>query len=720
MAAAKLTPVDYDPFNLPGQQSSSIVGAEEVPGLPKIVKPTKDTGELSQAGLDVANSLKSFGAYMSTNDPKAIQDIVLKNIKGSSGGEDENGPYVVIDNKPFYINKPGLSGADAVGFLGDMIKFLPVGKVASLLKGGLSRVIVAAGGSAAVSGGSEITSKIAGSEQPFDVVKVGLDTVFGAAGQKLGDVIQAFAEAKRPVMDAAGNYTQEFLSQVNKAGINLADYGEQGLNTIFQAYKTLGRAFAGQANKIVAGARQAEGDVFNIPLTKGQVTGDVRQIAKEEAMRQGGRGGYAQSKMLDFQAKQRQAIGGAVENQLGQKFAPNVGVFPGQQEAGGQLLEMLKRRAGEAKAAGKAAYEAVDQEGVRIAQKAFSGLEPKVRTALQESDVVMSETLTPKSMEMFKRVQSIFPQTGEATLTSQSLKAIEKVRRELNVMAKGARDADSVAAKQIINSFDDWLDDAVQTGLVSGDAANLDLLKQARSLWKNYKQTYQSVDTDAKRIITKIVDDDLSPTETMNLIFGSAKLGDKQASMRVVKQLKETLGANSPEFENLVSAGFTKLFKDTQGNMKPPATMVRELDELIMGKGAGVAKELFTEDQMKLLKDFRASVSKTVTPAEATNPSKTGYEIARLFEDLVQAMGIAGAVKGTVTGSPLATGASATLLGAKKVRPFFDVRSALSQVPGVSNLPQFNVNLGRIGQYNFTAPGGASLGVATGGLLSPE
>ena len=47
--------------------------------LPKV---DKSTPELSQAGLSFSNSLKAASAYLTTTDPKALQDIIVKDQTG--------------------------------------------------------------------------------------------------------------------------------------------------------------------------------------------------------------------------------------------------------------------------------------------------------------------------------------------------------------------------------------------------------------------------------------------------------------------------------------------------------------------------------------------------------------------------------------------------------------------------------------------------------------
>jgi hypothetical protein len=540
--------------------------------------PTKDTGELSQAGLNFVNSLKATGAYLTTSDPKALQDIVVNSIKGAVPGRDKDGnPYVVIEGKPFYLNKPGLSGADAAGFVGDLIKYAPVGSLASMFKSGVSRVLAAGGGSGAVSSVSEFFSQVAGSKQPFDVEKVGLDVVFGGAGQKVGDVLQSFVKGSRPVFDATGNYSNEFMSALKDAKIDINQFGDAGRKTLEQAYSQIGKGFAREAENIVSQASKAEADVFNIPLTRGQASGNVSQIAREEAMRQGGRGDIAQQRMLDFQRKQKEAIDQAIS----EKVFPSIsgkGMFTGQQEAGGTMLEMIKNAAEKGRSAASAEYDKLNLQDVRLSTKVFGDLFSRARSAIDEADIIASPELTPKTATIFEQIQTIIPETGKAEITDVSLKQIEKVRRQVSNLAKDAApgSTDAKAAREVIGAFDSWLDDAIQNGLAKGDPTQLETLKKARSLWSNYKSSFgaptgsaaKGPSADARRIVSKMVAGDLTPTESMNLLFGVSKLGDNQTATRVAKRLKEIFKGDSVEFEKLRSLAWYKTHKETSSLQK--------------------------------------------------------------------------------------------------------------------------------------------------------
>ena len=654
-----LTAVQGNPFEdqekkVPSQSTNVDLG------LPQLPVPTAQTPEITSAMVGPMESFKMFLGTLSTTDPRALQDIVLKSVEGSQGGEDAQGnPYVVIGGKPFYTNKTGLSPVDAIGFGGDLLAFLPVGKFASMAKNVATRLGIASLASGAISTGKEIGAQLLGSEQQIDTTKIALDAAFGGGGQLVGDALTTFIRNRKPVLNASGNISTQFADELKKAGININDFGSKGQEVLISAYKNLGSSFAKEAERVTGAARSAEAG--GIPLTTGQATGDVRQIAKEEAMRQGARGGIAQKIMQKFEEGQKAAVGQRA-TAIGEEIAPASTVAT-QTEAGGMLFETLRAKQKELKGAVSKAYNETDLRTLAIPTETTSTLTSKISDVIKEGDFILNKELTPAASNAYSSLVNIIPKIDKANVSQINLKSLESTRRTLGQYYKAAaNDADRNAVTMLTKQFDDWLDDTITKGLASGDLDQLNKLKDARALSRDYFSKFKidpkAADVDAQKVIDKIVSKDLTPVETMNYLFGAAKLGDNQTAVRTAKKFKEIFGEKSPEFDEFRRAAYLRLVQDTQGNIKPASKIVGEVDELILGRGSALANEIFTPEQVKSLRQFRSAISKTLTPAEATNPSKTGYEIARLGEDIFKGVGIMSALGGDV-----GTGAAITAAG---------------------------------------------------------
>lgn len=674
----KLVPVEGNPFEGAAPKAQPVTGTSI--GFEELPVPTKDTSDIGMAKISGMEGLKTFLGTMSTTDPRALQDIVLKNVEGARGGEDAEGnPYVVINGKPFYTNQKGFSSTDALGFVGDLVQFLPASKIASMFKGIAPRATAAGITSGGISTAKETSAQMLGSGQEFDTMKVGLDTAFGAGGQVVGDALVTYLRAKKPVLSATGEPSKMFVDELKKAGIDFDTFGEKGKQAIIESYGNLGSRFAQQAENVTSAASAA--DTGRIPLTLGQSTGDVRQIANEEAMRNAGRGSLAQKIMQRFDIGQKKAIeeeAGAVSSLI----APEARAAT-QTEAGGSIYEMLRGKQQQMKSGVSKAYDATDLRALNIPVSAVDEMPLRVQKVIQEQNLVLDPALTPSAAKAFDEVKNAVPKMEGVNVTDINLKSLENTRRKLNSFyGAAANDTDKTVINAIRNEFDNWLDDTITKGLASGDPDQLAKLKDARGMARDYFSKFKvdpkSADVDAQKIIEKITSKDLTPVETMNYLFGTSKIGENQVAVRVAKKFKDIFGENSDQFNEFRQAAYLRLVQDSQGNVKPASKIVKEVDELIMGKGSSLTKEIFTPEQVKSLRDFRVALSKTITPSEAMNPSKTGYEIARLGEDLLKGLGVM-----TMAGGDVATGAGLTATTGL-IKPLRGAASAYQATRGAS------------------------------------
>jgi len=708
MGTVSIKPVDYDPFGNVDVNPAAPVSSQGL-GLPEFPMPNKRTPEIVSAPLGFTESFMPFLGVMSTTDPKALQDIMVKNIPGSQPGIDQEGnPFLIVDNKPYYLNKPGLSGTDVVGFIGDLFKFFPAGKLAQLGLTTGGRAAIAGTATGAIGASSQLASQALGSTQPFNVAQVGLESAFGAGGQVVGDVLSAYLRNRRPIMDATGNISGEFRAALNAAGINLADFGAKGQQSIAEAYQQLGGKFAREAKSVTAGANIAD---VNFPLTIGQSTGDIAQLAEEEAMRNAARGSFAQKILARFDEKQKIEVLKDLESKQKGFAVSQITTAP--EEVGGRLYELIRNKQQELKSGYKTAYEAVDPTALRFLNGAVDPLESRVRGALK--DRVLDPTLTPASKSAISEIQTIIPKTGRANVTDISLKTIETTRKKLNEFYKaGANDTDRGNVSAIIKEFDNWLDDSISDGLIRGDINQLGKLKEARKLYAEYSTQFPKgnvsklADADAAKVIRTIVEKDLQPSEVMNLLYGKAAIGEAQSSVRTIQRLKKMFGKDSDDFKTFQEAAFVRLTRDSQGNMLPASKIVKTIDELVMGKGSALTRDLFNAEQINTIRKLRADLNKLVVPIEAQNPSRSGYEGARAVISVLNKLGFTGAAGNLASGDIASAGAMGAASLASQVKPVIAARRATSTAA-----PQVS---GTLPSGSATALGGA-LGTGFYGLL---
>jgi len=689
MGTISIKPVDYDPFgNLDVNPAALPPQSAEALGLPSFVMPNKASPEIVSAPLGATESFKPFLGVMSTTDPLALQDIMVKNIPGSQPGVDPDGnPFIIIENKPYYLNKPGLSGTDVVGFIGDLAKFFPAGKLAQLGLTTGGRAAIAGTATGIIGSGSQLSSQAMGSEQPFNVAQVGLESAFGAGGQVVGDLISSYIKNNRSIANEAGQISNEFKSALQASGIDLGKFAEKGQQAIFDAYKQLGSRFAGEAKNVTSAANIAD---VNFPLTRGQATGDIAQLAEEEAMRNAARGSFAQKILARFDEKQKTEV--LKDLQAKQKAFATGQITTSPEEVGGKLYELIRNKQMEMKGQYKTAYGDVDPTALRLLSEAVDPLESRVLGILK--DRVVDPKLTPASRSAVGEIRAIIPKTGKANVTDISLKTIETTRKKLNEYYKaGANDTDKGNVSAIIKEFDSWLDDSISDGLIRGDISQLGKLKEARSLFSKYKETFPTKDTakladsDAAKVIRTIVEKDLQPSEVMNLLYGKSAIGESQSAVRTVQRLKKMFGNESNDFKQFQESAFVRLTRDSQGNMLPSSKIVKTIDELFMGKGSALTRELFSADQINTIRKLRSDLSKLVVPIEAQNPSRSGYEGARAVISVLNKLGFTGAAGNLASGDIASAGAMGAASLVSQIKPVLAARKATNMVaPPLSGL----------------------------------
>ena len=696
----------------------------------------KDMGELSQAGLNRANSLKSFSAYMTTTDPQKLQNILTTGdlaIPGALKTQDPEGnPGIVIDGKPFYLNKPGMSGADAFGFFGDLVSYIPAGKLASIFNKGYQRMFAASIGTGGTTALKEMLAQQFGSEEPIDTTIIALDAVFGGAGQRIGDALSNYVASRKKFKDAAGNYTDDFKQALKEAGLNLEDITKEGRRVLERAYQHIGRNMGQQVSDVRGAVAQAEADVFQIPLTKGQRTGDIEQLGREESMRKGVYGEIGQKRIGEIDVAQKEAIEAGVQK-VGETFstaAVPVNLFADPFEGANSLVSRLQKLEGVQKEKASELYDLTKVATLEVIPKAITDIAPTARRLIQEADVDLSTEITPVALQMMNKInqfsqkakpkEPFMPTPDVKTIANVPIKELEAFRRQLAQLGKNTKNAsDSRAATQIMQSFDDWLEKSIDDRLIVGEATDLETLKEARSFFKQYATKFRekggkSVDAQAQKLITKMLDPNLTASDSLALLFGRGRIGEKSVQTAVIKKLQNIFQDDPEALTMMRQTALLRLVQDGRGQMLSSKQMVNRIDDLLKGGGKEFAEVLLNDSQRETLQAFRNSVSRTIIPEEAMNPSKTAYALARLAKDVFSALGFGA----RMLAAPMTAGGSEVARAVGRRRAVTEATTpvdprALRRQPPTMPIPFTG------GRFGIQAPTiSVPLSVGAGGLLS--
>lgn len=411
------------------------------------------------------------------------------------------------------------------------------------------------------------------------------------------------------------------------------------------------RVFGGAtapAEGVDPAARVALAQEFGVPLTRGQATGNVGQQAYEEAARHAARGLPAQKLMERFDARQAQAIQEATEGVS--RSLGGAPVAPG--EAGEAVAQAVRGRAETLREGANQAYERAAAKEAFIASDEVSRLAQRVTQGLDEAGIVLDTygnyPGAQAAMNLLRRVSGFEGAPADGQVVAQSLKGIEQARKAL-IQVKPANAEDRRALGVIRESFDNWISDAMDQKLFSGDASALDDLLEARSLWSQYKGLTAAKKGDAPKLISKIATENKNGDEVANWLLGSATVGQAGRSARTAIELRRILGKDSAEWQALRQAAWQKVLHPSRG--EGPRAVVSSIEKFISGEGAPLSRALFDQNELAQIRKLANVIKFTIANPKATNPSKTGYEMARLL-----GIGTGGAVATGGVGASWLTG----------------------------------------------------------------
>jgi hypothetical protein len=400
------------------------------------------------------------------------------------------------------------------------------------------------------------------------------------------------------------------------------------------------------ADDAVTVARLAQAERFGVPLTRGQATGNVLDIAQEEAYRAGARGHRALDAISGFDRVQRTAVDEAREG-VGRRIGANA---IDRVDAADAVISGVRGEAEAARMAGSAAYQALEDAGAAVRGDATQGLRGNIQNRVRMAGFQIGAD-TPNANSALGLLDNMLGQTQGGSVPFMNIERARQTLVRMNKAAQGGSiGADQVAMSEVMNAFDDWVDDTITTALVQGDSAALPMAKEARNLWAKYRNTFLSR-KGADNFVRKIVEDDLSPDQVAGWLYGAATTpGGGQTSL-VARRVREILGPGSAEWQSVKRAAWDHITKAPEGKDFGPQRVANNLSEFLGGKGKTLSRELFSDNELRQIGEFRDLLKTLTPPQKATNPSGSGYEIQRGFMQLLGVMaGSAGGPLGAMAG----------------------------------------------------------------------
>lgn len=189
-----------------------------------------------------AGRFKVAAGLMSTNDPERQMRIIAQEFPGVAFDKDEEGNFIVdaraIGGTRGYLNDPGLDSRDAIKFAGNVLSFLPAGRLAGAgnLAMQSARVGAASGatqaamdlGNQALGGTSEVSVN---NINPSEVAAAAVGGGTGqAVGSKIGGAVARGLErravnrqlqAAAPSTDALKGASRDIYEELDNMGVSI-------------------------------------------------------------------------------------------------------------------------------------------------------------------------------------------------------------------------------------------------------------------------------------------------------------------------------------------------------------------------------------------------------------------------------------------------------------------------------------------------------------------
>jgi len=591
-----------------------------------------------------------------TPNMKAQADIIKSQVPGSKIVSDkfENPIVLFPDGKSFYLNKPGASFQDFIQTTSQILQYIP-GASTALKKAGASYAKRALY-SGAAGGGTSVVQDLAtiplGSKEGVDPIKLGLSIVIPAGFEGVINPVGKNILRKiigNPKFSSNGKLNERGKNAAKKAGLDVDNLDENFLKE-FARELELGQ-------DIEFATKSAQAGKFGIPLSRSQANKDPEGFARLVEARKGSYGGDVQQIANNFFNNQNIKIQEGAEN-IAKRFSQ--GQFETIDDAGEQIIKGIFNRTKKQDDKVNTLYNAIDKDAIFNAQESNIAVLPKnIQSAIREKGTDIIDTqLTPNTVRAIQDVKNfvkIIRGTKKRKPVVKDLNDFETLRKRLNNYKQNAFGNPSLKSDyknliSIVDEFDDFYDDALDNLLFSGDENALNIIKSARLENKIKNQLFgvrkiqsrgMKIDDKAGKVVVKILSDpDISPTETINYIFGSSTLGAKQGSKEIIKRLKEIFGVegtgskfakNNADYQALRTAAFQKIVRDSvkQGKFSPQ-TMSR-LWENAQKQSMPVLKELYDSNELKLIDEFIEEVRKTLIDKDFANASNTASAMQRIL-----------------------------------------------------------------------------------------
>lgn len=448
--------------------------------------------------------------------------------------------------------------------------------------------------------------------------------VVGWAAKKLGAPVARMFGQKRYYVEGKG-ITEEGRKALRTLGYNPDEIADDIAKQFSERAAKMGDVPAGKAL-----ALEEQG----IPAMLQNITKNTDDWHFIEQARKGVHGNKVANLingMLDEQAKAT----GKRATELSRGLRPEGGADEPSRLAAAEMVTkgLLKRRA-ELKSPADAAYKAL---GFTTADGRAAKYLPKVFNAVLKSGddstgpIAALGADTPLANRAMKWAESIAKRAETDGIIPG--KEIDRLRQFLNKSASGSTN-DIDALRLMRKGFNEWLNSAVEAGVIYGDDAAIASLKEAPALWRAYAKEFSGKDGSSK-FIARMVETDADPKQVARWLWGTTAAGGGNMTSKHAVALKKLLGENSDAWGAVKQGMFETLIAPTNKGPLGPQALSNNIRSFFSSKKDSykLAEVLFTPAERAELMKFSNAVRELVPPEGTVNFSNSAITMAMIAKD---------------------------------------------------------------------------------------
>ena len=598
----------------------------EFPNLPEITKMGDDAPGFFE------RIIPNIKAIMTSDDlgkTEIFQDAFKEDPRWGGAFVDKFGnPIIVWNRVPYYVNKPGLSGTDMASFTGEVLKYIPASKFVAKAKTAKDTVMRGLGAYTA----TETVSKIGEAAITPETVE--------ARDQSLADVAK-----ETGLITGIGVGADVVIPPIVKPVV------EGGKSVIRETTKAAGKVSAKIGETLFPRFTPDVIQKSKYPLTQGQRTAEIpegptprstEQTGVEDELRRAQDSGLGTNIIRGFDDAQLDAIRKdalELQSELGANTIGRDGLYGNIPSAAAEETQsIVSSRAAQLKEEASALY----QDLLKVPNPPMMTAEGVGTVSRNMLDIPASMGVTGRQLENMPILRSeitnlrrISKAAADPKFQDQALSTLHSYQKSLNIAKKQAQpgSAEEAVLMRMKSELDDAIYNGIEQGFIKGDQAVIDQLRNATGLYRQYaglsgklsvKDTQERA---ANKILLSLSNNNYTPMQVTNLLFGHNKFAPNQSVPLVLKELKKSLPpAEYDQVVRLLKDGIlTKAFAGTGGDITRTA-IVKNYNDVFNNQRA-ITELLFSPEEIARIKQFRKDVMPTLWAEIKDNPSGTSYKI---------------------------------------------------------------------------------------------